>query len=160
MFRFTLFRSIGLQIATSPSTPHPPVQQLYADANLLNRHGSHMKHFSVVAFLLIVVLGACGPNPSANGQVNMTETAPTPRPDPNDASEIQRRFVKVINEAIKNAEACLKKPVTTELSDKKLHTFFIEYTGNLTYDIKKTDSIVTPYLGICELGHPLVYGWR
>ena len=31
--------------------------------------------------------------------------------------------------------------------DHEPHTYSAEYTGKFTYDIRKTDSIVTPYIG-------------
>jgi hypothetical protein len=109
---------------------------------------THMKQFPVLVILLTASLGACNPKPTADQQLATPEPAsPTPRPpDPDDRTEIQRRFVNVINESIKKAEPSLQKPVTREVNDG-MHRFFIEYTGKLEYDIKKTDSIVTPYLG-------------
>jgi hypothetical protein len=109
-----------------------------------------MSHFRIFALLLSVLLAACGPKPTAIATPPPIPTIPpeTPAPpDPNDPAEIQRRFVEIINDAIKKAEPGLKRPITKTLSKDEPHSYFAEYTGKLAYDIRKTDSIVTPYLG-------------
>ena len=92
------------------------------------------------------------PVPSTGAAVTTAPSAVPPRvdsaaeADPNDPAEIQRRFVKTINDGIRKAEAGLKTPVTI-IVNNETHTYFAEYDGKLTYDIKKTDSIVSPMLG-------------
>lgn len=66
--------------------------------------------------------------------------------DPNDIAEIQRRFLQTVNDAIKKAEVGLKTPVAKVIANQTF-TYYAEYTGKFTYDIKKTDSIVSPLLG-------------
>lgn len=80
--------------------------------------------------------------PSASPTVG-TSTLPS---DPNDLAEIQRRFLQTVNDAIKKAEVGLKTPVAKIIANQTL-TYYAEYTGKFTYDIKKTDSIVSPLLG-------------
>lgn len=87
---------------------------------------------------------------SAPAPVPAREAAASPAlaADPNDPAEIQRRFVKTINDAIKKAEVGLKTPQKKRFhSGGRAETYYAEYTGKLSFDIKKTDSIVSPYLG-------------
>lgn len=73
---------------------------------------------------------------------------PACRANQDDPIEVQRRFVETINDDIKRAEPGLKKPVAAKFKTDDRHvTYFTEYTGKLSYDIKKTDSIITPFLG-------------
>jgi hypothetical protein len=113
-----------------------------------------MNDCRIPIIVFTVLFGACSrsadsSNQQAAPEVNITTptAAPTtPAPDPNNPAEVQRRFAEKISADIKRAEPDLKKPLTQKYSDG-VHTYFAEYAGKFDYDITKTDSIVTPYLG-------------
>lgn len=129
----------------------------------------HYLRISLLVFLSCV--SACGPKPTRHTQpisdertappksvesksIPASNVAPPPTPlatptpvDPNDPAEVQRRFVKTVTDTIKRAEPDLKKPIAIQMVDDEQHTYFAEYSGKYSYDIKKSDSIVSPYLG-------------
>jgi len=94
------------------------------------------------------------PQPASASPTNAAPQSSTPPittnatipEDPNDLAEIQKLFLQTVNEGVRKAEAGLKTPVT-RIQGNETRTFFAEYTGKFTYDIKKTDSIVSPLLG-------------
>jgi len=88
------------------------------------------------------------PQPSAPGAVINTSTVPD---NPTDLAEVQRQFLLSVESAIKKAEAGLKTPVT-RFVENQTHSYFAEYTGKYTYDIKKTESIVSPLVGSVSWG--------
>jgi len=83
------------------------------------------------------------PQTSSPGPVINTSTVPD---NPSDLAEVQRRFLLTVETAIKKAEGGLKTPVTRFVNNQT-HSYFAEYTGKYTYDIKKTESIVSPLVG-------------
>ena len=102
-----------------------------------------------------VPVAAAGAGPEATIPTRLAPQAAVPSPspnptafpeDPNDPAEIQRRFLQTVNSAIKKAEPGLKTPIIRIIGNAS-HSFFAEFTGKFTYDIKKTDSIVSPLLG-------------
>lgn len=95
--------------------------------------------YNTIILVTALALSACGPSQPKQQAV--------PQPNPNDPAELQRRFILKVNEAIKVAAPGLKRPVSHTDSTGEIRTYSAEYTGKLTYDIQKTDSIVSPFLG-------------
>jgi len=83
------------------------------------------------------------PATSATSSAPITTIIPE---DPNALADIQKGFLQTVNEGIRKAEAGLKTPVARMIGNQSRMSF-AEYTGRFTYDIKKTDSIVSPFLG-------------
>ena len=112
--------------------------------------------FRIVLLAALAFVSVIGP--TATSQQTSEPLVSTPSPpssaasvDPNDPAEIQRRFVQTINSAMKKAELGLKTPRQRKLADSTggsaIHTYSAEYTGKLSYDIRKTDSLVSPCVG-------------
>lgn len=89
--------------------------------------------------------GSTGSVPQSSAANLAPNTTTTPE-ESIDLAEIQRRFLQTINDGIKKAEAGLKTPVIRIVGNQS-RTSFAEYMGKFTYDIKKTDSIISPFLG-------------
>lgn len=65
--------------------------------------------------------------------------------DPNDPNTAKERFQAKIKEDIERITPRLKEEITNS-GDQ----YNAEYSGNYSYDIQKSDSIVSPYLGIAD----------
>ncbi len=99
-----------------------------------------MKRFILLASIL---------STSAVAQEPVTNTAaPIVAVDPISPAEAQKRFVAQIKADIKRAEVEIEAPHKNVDPEGKTNTYLAEYDGKLEYDIKKTDSIVSPYTGI------------
>lgn len=100
------------------------------------------------AVLIIALILFMPMSPTAKAQTGQAPQSSPVAADPSDPAEVKRRFVQTINSAIKKAEAGLKTPYKTKKLDGTFATYHAEYTGEMSYDIKKTDSLVSPYLGV------------
>lgn len=89
------------------------------------------------------------PTPATATSTATTTASPNPSQilNQNDPAAIRQQFVATINQAITAAQPGLKQPVIRKFSGGDTVTIRAEYTGKLSYDIEKTDSIVTPFLG-------------
>ena len=87
-------------------------------------------------------------SPTAKAQTGQTPQSSPVAADPNDPAEVKRRFVQTISADIKKAEAGLKTPYKAKQPDGTSASYHAEYMGEMSYDIKKTDSLVSPYLGV------------
>jgi hypothetical protein len=110
-------------------------------------------------FIIIIVsvtLSCCLTSCSKKDEPAISDTATSETPtskqpiDSNDPAEVQRRFEATINKAIKKAAPHLKEPHSTTYDDGSTSTYFAEYTGSFNFDIQRTDSIVTPFVGTVE----------
>jgi len=108
-------------------------------------HHRRMYYLSIIITLVILFTPLKW---TTDAQTGLMQPSAPASSDPNDSAELKRRFVETINDAIKRAEAGLKKPLKRTFSDGKVATYHAEYTGQLSYDIRKTDSLVSPYLGV------------
>lgn len=106
--------------------------------------------------MLSVILSCCLTSCTKKDEPAISDTATSETPtskqpiDSNDPAEVQRRFEVTINKAIKKAAPHLKKPHSTAYDDGNTSTYFAEYTGDFSFDIQRSDSIVSPFIGTVE----------
>ena len=113
--------------------------------------------------LLVLLLASCDhktdhksnsaqATPAPESPVAAATAASTPKSvDPNDPTEVRRRFVETVEATIAKAAPEIKKPQvsqSTDLHGKPMTDAYVaEYTGEYSYDIQKSDSIVNPFTG-------------
>lgn len=86
------------------------------------------------------------------GGVNGLSDADNSAIDSNNPAEVQRRFRAVIDEAIVKAGPGLKTPYKAKDHLGEVHSYWSEYNGEFKFDIERTNSIVTPYIGVVSWG--------
>lgn len=63
-----------------------------------------------------------------------------------DPAEIQRQFVVTIEDTINKADPEMQKPVSVTTSEGD-STWSMSYKGKYKYDVQKTNSLVSPFMG-------------